>query len=100
MSENVPESEMDIEIPVNAHQTQMVEEPVEVKKKLTLRSFIKISGFTITFASIAILLMIIGLILFYRIGGSLRENVGYWMIFAGVILFLLTVVFGFEKIEE
>ncbi|NHJ46729.1 MAG: hypothetical protein FK733_02965 [Asgard group archaeon] len=72
---------------------------VEKEKKITWRSFLKISGFTITFVVISLVLMIVGLILFYKTSSPLKGNAGYWMILAGVILFLLTVIFGFEKIE-
>ncbi|MBN1328013.1 MAG: hypothetical protein JXA54_00945 [Candidatus Heimdallarchaeota archaeon] len=82
----------------NEEQTNELELPVK-EKKVNWRSFIKISGFTITFAAISILLIIIGLILFYRADGLLRNNVGFWMILAGVIIFLLTVILGFEKVE-
>ncbi len=69
------------------------------EKKVNWRSFIKVSGFTITFTAISILLITIGLILFYKTEAVLRTNVGFWMILAGVIVFLLTVILGFEKID-
>ena len=75
------------------------DELLEEEKKFTLRIFLKKSGLTISFASLAIILMVVGLIVFYRINGSLSQNAGFWMILLGVGIFLLTVIFGFEKLE-
>ncbi len=71
----------------------------ESKPKVNWKSFIKFSGFTITFVVISLALMIIGLILFYKNPTVIRENVGFWIAFAGVIIFLLTVILGFEKVD-
>ncbi|HUT82354.1 MAG TPA: hypothetical protein VMZ29_14230 [Candidatus Bathyarchaeia archaeon] len=92
MSENITTQDS------NEQQTTELEQPIK-EKKVSWRSFMKISGFTITFAAISIVLIIIGLILFYKADGLLRNNAGFWIILAGVIVFLLTVILGFEKVE-
>jgi cytochrome c biogenesis protein CcdA len=88
-------------MPENMNQSDEQQEVTftEKERKITWRSFIQISGFTIIFFIIAIVLMVIGLILFYKTSTALRENAGFWLIFSGVIVFLFTVIFGFEKIE-
>jgi len=72
---------------------------VEPKPKVTWRSFIRISGFTITFVSLALISMIIGLVMYYGFTGSMVKNAGFWIIFVGVGLFLLTIIFGFERVN-
>lgn len=72
---------------------------VEPKRKVTWRSFIRISGFTITFVSLALLSMIIGLVMYYGFSGTMVNNAGFWMIFVGVGLFLISVIFGFERVD-
>ncbi len=72
---------------------------VEPKRKVTWRSFIRISGFTITFVSLALLSMIIGLVMYYGFSGTMVQNAGFWIIFVGVGLFLISVIFGFERVD-
>ncbi|MCG3252620.1 MAG: hypothetical protein KAX09_02125 [Candidatus Heimdallarchaeota archaeon] len=72
---------------------------VEPKRKVTWRSFIRISGFTITFVSLALISMIIGLVMYYGFSGTMVRNAGFWIIFVGVGLFLLTIIFGFERVD-
>ena len=72
---------------------------VEPKRKVTWRSFIRISVFTITFVSLALLSMIIGLVMYYGFSGAMVQNAGFWIIFVGVGLFLLTIIFGFERVD-
>ncbi|GAJ04403.1 unnamed protein product [marine sediment metagenome] len=72
---------------------------VEPKRKVTWRSFIRISGFTITFVSLALISMIIGLIMYYGFSGVMVQNAGFWIIFVGVGLFLISVIFGFERVD-
>jgi hypothetical protein len=72
---------------------------VEPKRKVTWRSFIRISGFTTTFVSLAIISMIIGLIMYYGFSAPMVTNAGFWIIFVGVGLFLVTIIFGFERVN-
>jgi hypothetical protein len=72
---------------------------VEPKPKVTWRSFIKISGFTITLVSLALLSMIIGLVMYYGFSAPMVTNAGFWIIFVGVGLFLISVIFGFERVH-
>ncbi len=72
---------------------------VEPKRKVTWRSFIRISGFTITFVSLALISMIIGLVMYYGFSGTMIRNAGFWIIFVGVGLFLISVIFGFERVD-
>ena len=72
---------------------------VEPKRKVTWRSFIKISGFTITFVSLALISMTIGLIMYYGFSAPMVTKAGFWIIFVGVGLFLVSVIFGFERVD-
>ena len=72
---------------------------VEPKRKVTWRSFIKISGFTITFVSLALIAMILGLAMYYGFSAPMVKNAGFWIIFVGVGLFLVSVIFGFERVH-
>jgi len=72
---------------------------VDPKRKVTWQSFIRISGFTITFVSLALISMIIGLVMYYGFTGPIVKNAGFWIIFVGVGLFLLTIIFGFERVN-
>jgi len=70
-------------------------------KKTSFQRFLKFSGFTLIFVGIAIILMIAGLVIFYRTGEIVKENAGFWLALSGVIIFLFTVIFGFERpVEE
>ncbi len=72
---------------------------VEPKEKKTWRSFIKISGFTIVLVVLALISMILGLIMYYGFSAPMVTNAGFWIIFIGVGLFLLTIIFGFERVH-
>ncbi|NHJ33480.1 MAG: hypothetical protein FK732_11525 [Asgard group archaeon] len=72
---------------------------VEPKREVTWRSFIKISGFTIVFISLALISMTIGLIMYYVSSRPMVQNAGFWIIFVGVAIFLLTIIFGFERVH-
>ncbi|NPE08436.1 MAG: hypothetical protein GNW80_09170 [Asgard group archaeon] len=61
---------------------------VEPKRKVTWRSFIRIS-----------VSMIIGLVMYYGFSGTMIRNAGFWIIFVGVGLFLISVIFGFERVD-
>ncbi|NHK31240.1 MAG: hypothetical protein FK730_07805 [Asgard group archaeon] len=99
MSENIHNSEQQNKVTEqgkNSNETTAIEK----KKKVTWKSFLRISGLTIVFALISTILMIVGLVLFYKSGVDPVTNAGKWMIVSGVIIFLFTIIFGFEKIEK
>jgi len=66
-------------------------------KKTPYQTFLKFSGFTLIFIGVAIILMIAGIIVFYRTGAIVKENAGFWLALIGVVMFLFTVIFGFER---
>jgi len=72
---------------------------VDKSKKFTFKSFLKTNGFTLTFLVLSAIIMIIGLILFYWLEQELVKNAGFWLIISGVAVFLLTIIFGFQKLE-
>jgi len=72
---------------------------VEPKEKRTWRSFVKISGFTIVLVILSLISMILGLVMYYGFSAPMVTNAGFWIIFVGVGLFLLTIIFGFERIH-
>ena len=97
-----PTTEVEIVSGEEATENKMVLEEeifVDSQKKFTFRSFLKMSGITITFLITAAVLMIVGLIVFYFTAAEPTKNVGFWLIIAGVIGFLLTTIFGFERID-
>jgi hypothetical protein len=48
--------------------------------------------------AISLIVVVLGLILFYCVA-AVSEMVGFWLIVAGVILFLLVLIFGFQKFD-
>ncbi len=72
---------------------------VDSSRKFTFRSFLRMSGITIVFLLLAAVVMIIGLIVYYYTATETLRNAGFWLIIVGVIVFLLTIIFGFERIE-
>ena len=99
MSENIHNSVQQNNISEQDKETNEIT-PAEKRKKITWKSFLRFSGFTIIFALISTILMIVGLVLFYKSGVDSVTNAGKWMIVSGVIIFLFTIIFGFEKIEK
>ncbi|MBD3192450.1 MAG: hypothetical protein GF308_17555 [Candidatus Heimdallarchaeota archaeon] len=57
-----------------------------------------INWLTISLAVLGIVLVILGVIFFYRIE-AISPTIGFWLSVAGVLLFLFTVIFGFERIR-
>lgn len=57
-----------------------------------------INWFTISLAGLGIVLVILGIIFFYRIE-AISSAIGFWFSIAGVLLFLFTIIFGFERIR-
>ncbi len=82
-------------------ENMLIEEEIFVDspRKFTFRSFLKMSGITIIFLLVSAIIMLVGLIVFYYTIADPVKNVGFWLIIAGVIVFLLTIIFGFERIE-
>ncbi|NHJ85277.1 MAG: hypothetical protein FK734_07430 [Asgard group archaeon] len=76
-----------------------VTEEEEHIKKFTFKSFLRMSGFTIVFSIISVILMVVGIILFYKIDTAVSQNAGFWIVLTGVVIFLLTVIFGFNKVD-
>lgn len=98
MSENINNSEQQNKI---ADQNIELNDTAVVKdKKGFWRLFLRFSGFTIVFALLSMILIIIGLVLFYKSGAETVILAGKWMTIAGVVTFLFTVIFGFERIEK
>ena len=93
--------EAETEIQEFDEETMFIEEEIFVDspRKFTFRSFLKMSGITIIFLLVSAVIMIIGLIVFYYTAAEAIKNVGFWLIITGVIVFLLTIIFGFERIE-
>lgn len=86
----------------NVDQNNKLNESAEIPKdkKGFWRLFFRFSGFTLAFAFISISVIIIGLILFYKSGTETVVTAGKWMTVAGVVLFLFTVIFGFERFDK
>ena len=102
LSENLTAEKIEPEIQKTEDEEEILLEEeifVDSKKKFTLRSFLKMSGITIIFLVVAAILMIAGLAVFYYTAAEPTRNVGFWLIVAGVVTFLLTMIFGFERIE-
>lgn len=69
------------------------------KPKFTYKKFLKKNGLTISLFLFSTLIMVVGLILYYQVENIITSKTGFWMIFSGVILFLVTIIFGFERIN-
>jgi cytochrome c biogenesis protein CcdA len=86
---------------IDEHKERPTPTDIQPKKKaLSIRAFIRISGFTITFVVLSFVLIIIGIVLYYVQANPQIQDVGFWLAVAGVIVFMLTMIFGFEKIDE
>ena len=80
---------------------EMLDETGEVKVSLcqTFKIFLRKSGISIVLGGIAIIAIILGVILFYVSDGPITQKAGLWLGIAGVVIFMLTTIFGFERIE-
>ena len=80
---------------------EVLEEPEEVKVSVrkTFKEFLKQSGLSLIFGGIAIIIIILGVILYYTAAGPITQKTGLWLGIAGVVIFMLTTIFGFERIE-
>lgn len=72
---------------------------VDDSKRITFKSFLKTNAITLIFMFLSAIAMIIGLFLFYWLEEELIKNAGFWLIISGVVAFLLTIIFGFQKLE-
>ncbi len=87
---------------VEEEKPEVLEEPEEVKVSVrkTFKEFLKQSGLSLIFGGIAIIIIIIGVILYYTAADHpITQKTGLWLGIAGVVIFMLTTIFGFERIE-
>ncbi|MHA1125840.1 MAG: hypothetical protein ACTSO7_10955 [Candidatus Heimdallarchaeota archaeon] len=68
-------------------------------KRFTLKTFLRKSGLSIVLGGIAILTIILGVILYYTGNNPTTQKTGLWLGIVGVVIFMLTTIFGFERIE-
>lgn len=99
--ENLSTEETEIVIQEFDEEDMLIEEEIFVDspRKFTFRSFLKMSGITIIFLLISAIIMIVGLIVFYYTVAETIKNAGFWLIITGVVVFFLTIIFGFERID-
>lgn len=101
LAEDLSADEIETEIQEFDEEDMLIEEEIFVdsSRKFTFRSFLKMSGITIIFLLVSAVIIIVGLIVFYYNAAETLKNAGFWMIIVGVIVFFLTIIFGFERIE-
>ncbi|MHA1556770.1 MAG: hypothetical protein ACTSPM_07530 [Candidatus Heimdallarchaeota archaeon] len=101
LAEDLSPEEVEIEVQEFDEENMLIEEEIFVDspRKFTFRSFLKMSGITIILLLVSAVIMLVGLIVFYYTAAETVKNVGFWLIISGVIVFLLTIIFGFERIE-
>ena len=81
-------------------QQEIIYDNLPEPKRPSFRSFIKLSGITIVSISIAFISIILGIILFYTTTTKAANDAGLWLSIIGVVIFMFTIIFGFERIEE
>lgn len=80
---------------------EILEETDEVKVsfKESLKEFLRKSGLSLVLGGIAIIIIILGVVLYYTSTGLTTQKAGLWLGIVGVVIFMLTTIFGFERIE-
>ena len=73
---------------------------LDQEEKFTFKKFIKQSKITLISLLICVLLMVVGLVLYSVVLIDSVKTAGLWIMIIGVGLFLLTMIFGFQKIES
>ncbi len=101
LADDLSPEEIETEVQEFDEEDMLIEEEIFVDspRKFTFRSFLKMSGITIILLLVSAVIMLVGLIVFYYTAAETIKNVGFWLIISGVIVFLLTIIFGFERIE-
>jgi len=85
----------------DANNQELLEDPEKVKLSLreSFKVFLRKSGLSLVLGGIAIVLIILGVVLYYASTGLTTQKAGLWLGIAGVVIFMLTTIFGFERIE-